>query len=152
MILQNPPQIHRFPADNLTDLERLNRLFSGADGKWRLLAVLRDGSGAGRLLLPELRSVVEKYCLAGLLSRIVFLGESKLEKLEQKIRSWNCPNTRVSGLDIHASRIAGENPLPLVRLYDPEGKEVWSVSGFDTDCGLDDLAANLGTIFGPGRD
>ena len=145
MILKDPPQTEadRLPADQLSDSERLNRLFHGGGRKWRLLAVLAEDSGAGGLLLPELRDLVDRFCRRGLLTRIVFLNECRLHKLDRDMRSWMCPNTRASGMDIHASRIVEDSPLPLVNLYSPDGQLDWSRIGFDTELGLDDLVERL---------
>lgn len=128
-----------FPADKLSDTERLDRLFMNVGKRWRLLAILTVAGGAGHLLCPELKVLIRELGPRGLLSRIVFQDQQNLRKLEKKVRDWECPNTRVSGLSIHASRIAGSSALPLVRLYDPDDTICFSSTGFDTEKGLDDL-------------
>ena len=67
MILIDKPEENSLslPPDRLSDADRLERLFSGIGGRWRLLAILTINSGPSNLVIPEIRKLVDRYGYLG---------------------------------------------------------------------------------------
>jgi hypothetical protein len=147
MILRDKPESASIPlpADNLTDEQRLSRLFSGIEGRWRLLAVLTLKSGPSDLLKPELLELARRFGPRGLVIRLVFIGDSDLAMLDRELSRWSEENIVVTGDNIHARRLfeMSGDCMPCLRLFSPAGELKAHLTGFDTDEGLDSLARIL---------
>jgi len=150
MILRDQPEIHPLPLppDNLSIQERLSRLFSGVGDHWRLLAVLTLKSGPSNLVKRELIQMAEKHGPSGLAVRLVFISDGAPEPLERELKLWTDEHIVATGDNIHARRFLNpeEDYLPCLKLYAPDGLEEMTISGFDTEAGLDLLCRKLEKI------
>ncbi len=147
MILKDQPETGTLilPPDNLTIDARLSRLFSGIENRWRLLAVLTLKSGPSNLIKREIVQLAEEYGPGGLAVRLVFIGSNDITILERELLNWTDEHIIASGDNIHARRFLNTDTdyLPCLKLYTPEGIEKISLSGFDTEEGLDALCRIL---------
>jgi hypothetical protein len=147
MILRDKPEPSSItlPADNLTEEQRLTRLFSGIQGRWRLLAVLTLNSGPSDLMKPELLELARRFGPLGLVIRLVFIGDSDLAMLDRELSRWSEENIVVTGDNIHARRLFESNRdcMPCLRLFSPSGELKIHMTGFDTEEGLDPLTQIL---------
>jgi len=147
MVLRDQPESDplTLPPDKLSVQERLSRLFSGIEDRWRLLAVLTLKSGPSNLVKRELTQLAERHGPAGLAVRLVFIGNDNPEPLERELSHWTDEHIVATGDNIHARRFL--NPevdyLPCLKLYAPDGLEEMTISGFDTEVGLDLLCRKL---------
>ena len=147
MVLRDKPESNSLPLppDNLSVQERLSRLFSGIEDRWRLLAVLTLKSGPSNLMKRELVQLAEDHGPAGLAVRLVFIGNDDMEILGRELSHWTDEHIVATGDNIHARRFL--NPeidyLPCLKLYAPDGLEEMTISGFDTETGLDTLCYRL---------
>jgi len=150
MLLRDQPEKNplHLPPDNLSLQERLSRLFSGIDNRWRLLAVLTLKSGPSNLLKGELTHLAEEYGPMGLAVRLIFIGDKDIETLERELSHWTDEHIVATGDSIHARRflIPDQDYLPCLKLYAPDGMEEITISGFDTEKGLDALCHKLGEV------
>ena len=147
MVLKDQPETGSLilPPDNLTRDARLSRLFSGIENRWRLLAVLTLKSGPSNLMKRELVQLAEEYGPEGLAVRLVFIGSSDITILDRELTHWTDEHIVASGDNIHALRFLNTDTdyLPCLKLYTPKGFEKISLSGFDTEEGLDILCRIL---------
>ncbi len=147
MLLRDKPESNPLPLppDKLSVQERLSRLFSGIEDRWRLLAVLTLKSGPSNLMKRELVQLAEKFGPAGLAVRLVFIGTDDMGILERELSHWTDEHIVATGDNIHARRFLspGEDYLPCLKLYAPDGLEEMTVRGFDTEVGLDLLCHKL---------
>ncbi len=150
MLLRDKPESNplHLPPDKLSVQERLSRLFSGIEDRWRLLAVLTLKSGPSNLMKRELVQLAEKHGPAGLAVRLVFIGTDDIEILERELSHWTDEHIAATGDNIHARRflIPDSDYLPCLKLYAPDGLEEMTISGFDTETGLDTLCYRLSKV------
>ena len=143
MILRDQPESTplSLPPDQLSMEKRLSRLFSGIDNCWRLLAVLTLQSGPSNLLKRELIHLAEEYGPGGLAVRLVFIGSNDIGILEREISHWTDKHITATGDNIHARRFLDmeKDYLPCLKLFSPDNREEITISGFDTEKGLDVL-------------
>jgi hypothetical protein len=131
------------PPDGLGKDDRLEAVFPGGKGRWRLLALFTDWLGPCRLFCPELRNVLDGFTGRGLMPRISIICRTGPEKITSEARAWSEDITTVAVYDEAVHRLVGSGAVPAVRLYDPAGKTVLGINGFDTVGGLDALEAFL---------
>ncbi|MCK5250640.1 MAG: hypothetical protein KAJ98_11780 [Spirochaetaceae bacterium] len=147
MILKDRPESDSLllPPDNLSFSDRLSRLFSGIDNRWRILAVLTLGSGPSDLMKPELVQLAQTFGPSGLAVRLVFIGVEDISQLERELTNWNDEHIVATGDNIHARRFieADSDCLPCLKLFSPDGSMRICLSGFDTDEGLDSICRIL---------
>lgn len=130
------------PSDKLSQQERLTRLFSGIDNRWRLLAVLTLDSGPSNLMKPELVQLARKFGPDGLVVRLVFVGDDDLAVLERELLFWSDEHIIATGDNIHARRFLNMDTecLPCLKLFSPDGELKTVLCGFDTEQGLDSIS------------
>ena len=147
MLLRDQPESDPIilPPDNLSVQERLSRLFSGIEDRWRLLAVLTLNSGPSNLIKRELIQLADIHGPAGLAVRLVFIGKNDIEALERELANWSDEYIVATGDNIHARRFLNpeQDYLPCLKLFAPDNLEEMTVSGFDTEVGLDLLCHKL---------
>ena len=150
MLLRDMPESDSLPLppDNLSTQERLSRLFSGIEDRWRLLAVLTLNSGPSNLMKRELVQLAESHGPSGLTIRLIFMGRNDIEALERELANWKDEYIVATGDNIHARRFLNpdQDYLPCLKLFAPDGLEEMTVSGFDTETGLDLLCHKLEKI------
>jgi hypothetical protein len=135
----------KLPSDNLSTKDRLSRLFSGIEDRWRLLAVLTLNSTPSNLIKPELLHLARTYGPHGLVVRVVFISSEDISLLERELPYWSDENIVASGDSIHARRfldVKSDN-LPCLKLFTPKGELKSVLSGFDTEKGVDTLCRIL---------
>lgn len=149
MIFKDRPESSHMtlPSDNLSQLDRLTRLFSGIENRWRLLAVLTLNSGPSNLMKPELVHLAQRYGPCGLVVRVVFIGDDDLSVLERELSFWADEHIVATGDNIHARRFLDLDTecLPCLKLFSPDGELRTVLCGFDTEEGLDSLSEILST-------
>ncbi len=147
MIFTDRPESEplELPSDRLSTKDRLSRLFSGIEDRWRLLAVLTLNSTPSNLMKPELLHLARTYGPHGLVVRVVFIGSEDISLLEKELSYWPDEHIVASGDCIHARRFleSDSDNLPCLKLYTPEGELKSVLSGFDTEEGVDTLCRIL---------
>lgn len=149
MIFKDRPETSSmaFPSDNLSQKDRLSRLFSGIENRWRLLAVLTLNSGPSDLMKPELVQLARRFGPSGLVVRLVFFGDNDLSLLERELSFWSDEHIVATGDNIHARRFLDPDSecLPCLKLFSPEGEVKTVLCGFDTEQGLDSISEIIST-------
>lgn len=127
------------PPDNLSLEQRLNRLFSGIENRWRMLAILSMASVASDLVKPEIITLARSHGPKGLAVRVCFSQYPSMDALENELRLWNDEHIVATGDSIHACRFLKDDPTPRIFLFSPDNHITVDMIGFDNMKGLDDL-------------
>jgi len=131
------------PPDNLSLEQRLNRLFSGIENRWRMLAILSMGSVASDLVKPEIVALARNHGPKGLAIRVCFAQYQSMNALENELLLWNDEHIVATGDSIHACRFLKGDPTPRILLFSPDNHITMDMIGFDNMKGLDDVDAVL---------
>lgn len=133
------------PPDKLSREDRMARLFSGIENRWRLLAVFKLSSGPSNLMKPEIIQLARTYGPSGLVVRLVFVGDENLSALERELRNWQDEHIVATGDNVHARRFVDmeSESLPCLKLFSPECEIREVICGFDTELGLDSITKIL---------